>query len=152
MSNCCSNHATKTVGEVCPKCGESCKSVEHKTLYHQVRFPENNELSSDKYYFCPAKECPVGYFASTGHIIPKQYLRTYQEIEDNKLCYCFDINAEHYLSALNVNNADTIKNFVIQKTKMGDCACDVKNPSGQCCLAKFKHLEKEFATNAEWTL
>ncbi len=136
MSNCCSNHATKIITGICPKCGVSCKSVENKTLYHQVRFPENTRLSLDKYYFCPSKECSIGYFSSTGQIIPKSFLRTYQEIEDDKLCYCFDIN----VAALTAENVETIKNFVIQKTKSGDCACDVKNPSGQCCLAKFKSL------------
>ena len=140
MSSCCANHATKIITGICPQCGESCKSVDNKTLYHQVKFPENTQLSSDKYYFCASKECPVGYFSGTDHIIPKQQLRTYQEIEGDKLCYCFDINANHYLSALTANHAEIIKNFVIQKTKSGDCACEVKNPSGQCCLAKFKTL------------
>jgi hypothetical protein len=140
MSNCCSNHATKIVGETCPKCKTACKSVELKTLYHQVRFPENTTLGSDKYYFCSSKECSIGYFSSSGQIIPKSYLRTYQEIKNDKLCYCFDIDAAHYLSALNANDADALKNFVIEKTKSGDCACEVKNPSGQCCLAKFKTL------------
>lgn len=140
MSNCCSNHTTKIITGICQKCGVSCKSVENKTLLHQIKFPENTRLSLDKYYFCLSKECSVGYFSSIGQIIPKQSLRTYQEIEDDKLCYCFDINADHYLSALTANNADAIKNFVIQKTKSEDCACDVKNPSGQCCLAKFKAL------------
>lgn len=138
MSDCCSNHSTKITTETCPKCGESCKSVEHKTLYHQVMFPENQAVFQDKYYFCPAKECPVGYFSSAEQIIPKQSLRTYQEIEGDKLCYCFDISANQYSSDLKANNAETIKNFVIQKTKSGDCACEIKNPSGQCCLAKFK--------------
>ncbi|MDP2903400.1 MAG: hypothetical protein Q8N96_09885 [Methylovulum sp.] len=142
MSSCCSNHATKIITGMCPQCGESCKSVEHKTLYHQVKFPENQAVFQETYYFCPAKDCSVGYFSSTGHIIAKQSLRTYQEIEDDKLCYCFDINTEQYLSALTANNAEPIKNFVIQKTKSGDCACEIKNPSGQCCLANFKMLEK----------
>jgi hypothetical protein len=127
---------------MCPSCGLSCKRVEHRTLYHQVRFPENSRLGSGTYFFCLSKECAVGYFLNTGHIILKQHLRTYQEIGDDKLCYCFDINTEHYLSALNANNADVIKNFVIQGTKSGDCACDIKNPSGQCCLAKFRFLEQ----------
>lgn len=140
MSNCCSNHATKIITGICPKCGVSCKSVENKTLFHQIKFPENQAEFQEKYYFCPTKECHVGYFSSTDDIIPKQSLRTYHEIEADKLCYCFDVNTEQYLSALKANNADVIKNFVIQKTKSGDCACDVKNPSGQCCLAKFKTL------------
>lgn len=136
MSNCCSIHAIKTGGEICPKCGESCKSVEHKTLYHQLKFPENQVVFEDKYYFCTAKNCTVGYFSISNHIIPKSFLRTHEEIEGNKLCYCFDIN----VAALTADNVEAIKNFVIQKTKSGDCACDVKNPSGQCCLAKFKAL------------
>ncbi len=142
MSSCCSDHATKIITGSCPKCGVFCKSIDNKTLYHQVKFPENQAAFQGKYYFCPSKECTVGYFSSTGHAIPKQHLRTYQEFKDDKLCYCFDINASYYLSALTANNADVIKNFVIQKTKSGDCACDVRNPSGQCCLAKFKILEK----------
>jgi hypothetical protein len=141
MSNCCSNYSAKITTATCPKCGVFCKRVENKTLYHQVKFPENSALSADKYYFCPSKECTVGYFSGNGHIISKQHLRTYQEIKDDKLCYCFDINADHYLSVLHTNNADAIKNFVIQRTKSGDCACDIKNPSGQCCLAKFKISE-----------
>lgn len=128
MSSCCSNHAAKIITGICPKCGVSCKSVENKTLYHQIKFPENQVAFQEKYYFCPAEECSVGYFSSTNHIIPKQFLRTYQEIEDDKLCYCFDIKTEQYLSALKANNAETIKNFVIQKTKSGECACEVKKP------------------------
>lgn len=142
MSDCCSNQSPKIVAKVCPKCGISCKNVEHKTLFHQVKFPENQAAFQEKYYFCPTKECSVGYFSSTDDIILKQSLRTYQEIEEDKLCYCFDINTEQYLSALKANNAETIKNFVFQKTKSGVCACEIKNPSGQCCLTKFKMLEK----------
>jgi len=142
MSDCCSNHITKIITGICPKCGMSCKSVENKTLYHQVKFPENQIILEESYYFCVSKNCPVGYFSSTDNIIPKHSLRTYQEIEDDKLCYCFDINTKQYLSALKANNADKIKNFVIQKTKSGDCACEVKNPSGQCCLAKFRNLTR----------
>ena len=56
MSNCCSTHTTKAIGEICPTCGVSCKSVEHKTLYHQVKFPEHQAAFEEKYYFCPARE------------------------------------------------------------------------------------------------
>ena len=32
----------------------------------------------------------------------------------------------------------------MQRTKAGECACEIRNPSGQCCLANFKHLEYEW--------
>ncbi len=35
----------------------------------------------------------------------------------------------------------------MQRTKAGECACEIRNPSGQCCLANFKRLENEQHTN-----
>lgn len=142
MSDCCPNTSAKTK-QICPECGSACNSVSMSTLYHQVRFLENQALITDSYYFCPAKTCSVGYFSNTGSTVPKQHLRTYQEIQNDKLCYCFDIDANQYLSALKAHCVEPIKDFVIQRTKAGDCACETRNPSGQCCLANFKRLENE---------
>jgi hypothetical protein len=142
MLNCCSSSSSKITAQACPQCGATCKSVEMRTLYHQVRFPENQEITTDTYYFCSSTDCSIGYFSIAGACVPKLHLRTYQEIQKDKLCYCFDIDADLYLLALRTNNADSIKDFVIQRTKSGECACELRNPSGQCCLAKFKHFEK----------
>ena len=144
MSHCCSGSHSKPVTQACPQCDTACKSVEMPTLYHQVRFPENQDMISDTYYFCPTKDCLIGYFSIARNSVHKQHLRTYQNIQKDTLCYCFDIDATDYLTALSANHAETITNFVIQRTKLGECACEIRNPSGQCCLAKFKHLEKEY--------
>ena len=144
MSNCCSSSPSKSITQACPQCGTVCKSVEMRTLYHQVRFPENQGITPDTYYFCSAKECSIGYFSIAGNCVPKLHLRTYQEIHEDKLCYCFDIEADFYRSALRADNAASIKDFVIERTKSGECACELRNPSGQCCLVKFKHFEKEY--------
>lgn len=143
MSDCCcpTQPSTKTQ-QICPECGSTCKSVGMPTLYHQVRFPENQALIAEAYYFCPSKTCSVGYFSSMGCYIPKAWLRSYQDLQNDALCYCFDIDAEQYLSALNAHRAEPIKNFVMQRTKAKECACEIRNPSGQCCLANFKALEK----------
>jgi hypothetical protein len=121
-----------------------------RTIYHQLRFPENQSIASGSYYFCTDKTCSVGYFSLGGRVIPKQHLRSYKEIENDKLCYCFDIDATPYISALKDKTAGPIKNFVIQKTKSGDCACDIRNPAGQCCLANFKQLEKEYTMTPDF--
>jgi hypothetical protein len=142
MSHCCSGSNTKPATQACPQCDTACKSVEMRTLYHQVRFPENQGVPSDAYYFCTSKKCSTGYFSIAGNSVPKQHLRTHQDIQNDTLCYCFDIDAADYLTALSTNNAEAIKNFVMQRTKSNECACELRNPSGQCCLAKFKHIEK----------
>ena len=145
MSECCSNSPSKITEQDCPQCGISCKSVGIKTLYHQVRFPENQAINSDRYYFCPVKTCAVGYFSTAGSMIPKQQLRSAQNIQEDTLCYCFDISEAQYRFALQANTAESIKHFVIEQTRSGTCACEIRNPSGQCCLAKFKRVEKEIA-------
>lgn len=145
MSNCCS---TNQLPRACPQCDTAGKNVKMLTLYHQVRFPENQEIPTDTYYFCPNKECPTAYFSSAGINIPKQHLRTHQDIQNDKLCYCFDIDEADFQTALTANNAEILKNFVMQRTKSGECACELRNPSGQCCLVNFKHLEKEHRLTA----
>ena len=141
MSDCCWPNTIAKTRQICPECGSTCKSVGMPTLYHQVRFPNNQSLITDSYYFCPAKTCSVGYFSSAGNTIPKQHLRSYQAIQNDALCYCFDIDANQYLLAIKAHRAEPIKEFVMQRTKAGECACEVRNPSGQCCLANFKRLE-----------
>jgi Zinc binding domain len=141
MTDCCASNPPKAAIQPCPECGTACKCVEMRTIYHQVKFPVNQEIISDSYYFCLSRDCATAYFSVAGNTIPKRQLTTYQEIQNDKLCYCFDIDTADYLTALSTNKAE-IKNFVIQRTKSGECACELKNPSGQCCLAKFKHLDK----------
>lgn len=142
MSDCCNPQTPSKTTQTCPECGSVCKSVGMPTLYHQVRFPENQGLVADTYHFCAAKQCSIAYFSIDGQRIAKQHLRTCTEIQNDKLCYCFDIDAGQYLSAMRANQFAPIKDFVIQRTKVGECACEIRNPSGQCCLAHFKALEK----------
>ena len=141
--SCCDKSIEKPkIVALCPKCGLSCKAVAMRTLYHQVKFPENLKIVQDHYYFCRDKNCSIAYFSSSGQLIVKQDLRTLAEIENAKLCYCFDIDSADYTQALKSGSAEQIKAFVLQKTKAADCACAVQNPSGLCCLADFKRLEK----------
>lgn len=147
MADCCANTNPKALITLCPGCGTTCKSVEIQTLYHQVKFPENQGIISESYYFCPSKDCATAYFSVAGNSIPKRQLTSYQDIQQDKLCYCFDIDTDDYLAAINTHQAKATKNFVIQRTKSGECACNLRNPSGQCCLAKFKQLENDLTQN-----
>ena len=147
MSDCCSKPTQKT-SLACPQCKSDCKPVTMRTLYHQVRFPENQQIATGDYYYCSSIHCATAYFSNTGNSLSKSLLITQQALKNDMLCYCFDINSASYLSALQTHNADAIKNFVIARTKSAECACEIRNPSGQCCLAKFKQLEKEYAASS----
>ncbi|OQK16042.1 hypothetical protein AU255_13085 [Methyloprofundus sedimenti] len=150
MSDCCAKKSETTHSYACPECHQFGKSISLKTLYHNVRFPENQQILADSYFYCANKSCAVAYFSISGKILAQYLLSSAQAqaIEADKLCYCFDISAAQYRSALKDNIAERVKNFVIEQTKTGLCACEIRNPSGQCCLAKFKQIDKKVTGNA----
>ncbi len=150
MSDCGVKKSVTSYSYACPECHQLGNRVSLKTLYHNVRFPENQQILLASYFYCADKRCAVAYFSITGKILARHLLISAQaeSIEADKLCYCFDISAAQYRSALKENKAERAKNFVIGQTKTGLCACEVRNPSGQCCLAIFKQIDKEVASNA----
>jgi len=112
-----------------------------KTLWHQVLFPYNRDLVEDHFDFCADRDCTTGYFSSSIRI-PKSQMRVFQPGRQAMLCHCFDIAEAVYRAAMADGKAAAIKAFVIQQTKAGLCACEARNPSGRCCLAAFRQIEK----------
>ncbi len=138
MSDCCSNNAnnnTASKKQGCPVNGNICKEVSIKTILHHIKKPWAWEQKLQAYYFCDDPDCDVVYFAQDNSIIKASELRTKVGIkEKNKqslLCYCFAV------SYADATRHPEIKQFVSDKTRVGECACEVRNPSGKCCLQNF---------------
>lgn len=138
MSACCSGHGER---RDCPVCGQRCWPVSRQTMLHQVQFPNNQHLLEDDYAFCANWNCTAGYF-SISSVILKLQLRAFQPGQQAMLCYCFDITESVYCSALQDGSSESIKGFVVQQTKEDLCGCELRNPSGRCCLASFRRIEK----------
>jgi len=88
-----------------------------------------------RYFFCEDPACDVVYFGDDGSTLSKSRLRTRVGVKegagDSLLCYCFGVSYADYRS----NPA--VKDYVIAQTKAGLCSCDIRNPSGRCCLKDF---------------
>jgi hypothetical protein len=146
MSNCC-HKTSKQTSLACPNCGALSQLVSLQTVLHQVKFPQNRQLKTEPYYFCATLDCFIGYFSVVDQIT-QQNLIANSPIKINLLCYCFDISIDDYQSALVNHTSKIIKDFVTDNTKKGRCACEIKNPSGRCCLTQFKQLEDSKKTLA----
>ncbi|MGR9116907.1 MAG: putative iron-sulfur cluster-binding metallochaperone [Gammaproteobacteria bacterium] len=148
MTRCCEDKPSRNDRQDCPACGTSSRSVELITVLHHVKFPSNQQLEDNDcdYYYCPNRYCDIGYFSTKGSI-PKSQLCAYEKIHSGFLCYCFDISEDQYRSAMISGNSESIKNFVISKTRSGQCACTIKNPSGQCCVSAFKAITNNPSTS-----
>lgn len=137
MSSCCKTPAENIAHQNCPECGIACLSVAMKTIWHQVQYPDNQYIPVGDYAYCANPKCLVAYFSLLKRI-PKSNLNVFKGGQDAMLCYCFDISTGAYQCAIQTNESVAIKAFVVQQTKAGICACDIKNPSGRCCLGDFK--------------
>lgn len=138
MSECCS--PSDNLNRIprkhrCPVNGKEYTEVSSRTIVHHIKEPWKLENKEQGYYFCDDPECDVVYFGQDDSIIGKQNLRTTvgvkQNTEESLVCYCFGVNRQEAAT----NSA--AKAFVLKNTKNDTCACEIRNPSGRCCLKDF---------------
>jgi hypothetical protein len=97
------------------------------------------------YHFCTTPDCLIVYFSCDG----SQYFTTDQlrELVFQKasadpaalVCYCF----RYTRKAIQHANASTRAQIVADITAgvhAGQCACDIRNPQGSCCLGNVRRL------------
>ena len=138
MADCCSStHATSVIPRKhrCPVCDKENIEVSVTTIIHHIKEPWRWQGKKQGYYFCEDPECDVVYFAQDDSLINKNELRTVVGIKEKSVnapvCYCFGVSAKE------ANENPEVKAFVLQKTKEHICACEIRNPSGRCCLKDF---------------
>src|SRR6266849_5051655 len=125
MSDCCSGNA-KSAGApavmACPANGARSKRVDALTVKSLVRkLPLR--MPNTQYYFCDASDCELVYFALDTEAPRFRREDIWDEI------------------------GSTGKSTVAERTKAeveaGLCACEVKNPSGKCCLGDVTRAAKD---------
>lgn len=144
MSDCCSSSSCSSNSRPkkyrCPVNGKAYPAVSSTTIKHHIAKPWRWKQKDQVYYFCSDPECEVVYFGEDDSIIKKSGLRTSVGIKENSpealICYCFGVTQHDA-----VNNPE-IREFVLQETKDKNCACEIRNPSGKCCLKDFPKPKK----------
>lgn len=141
MSNCCGGSTKIDKKAMCPECQGEYKLVPLDTVLHQLASPHNQSIKEQSFYFCSSPECNIVYFGSAGDCYSVEQVRSpigQKQTEPSRLiCYCFDISAQAAADDLDENGASNIKEFVKAQTQAKRCACDIRNPSGKCCLVDF---------------
>jgi hypothetical protein len=136
----------------CPECGKTAKPVQGQTVkallsvsLHKVRDVE--------YLFCRTQTCPVVYFSSDGEqtLTAEQVReRVYQkepDADDVWVCYCF----RHTVGQVRAASPETraaIVDDINAGINAGQCACDLRNPQGSCCLGNVRESIKRLNKSA----
>ena len=131
---------------VCPVCGERGKPVEGQTVKSLLAISLRAVRECD-HYFCPTRSCTVVYYSGDGQdvfVTSQVRERVYQkapDADDVLVCYCF----QYSVGALRSADAETRRRLVADINagiQVGQCACDLRNPQGNCCLGNVLALSK----------
>lgn len=127
---------------VCPGCGERGRQVALLTIQAQVAI-SLRELGPSPYHFCATPGCAVVYFATGSPPILRDQVRerVFQKepAPDVLVCHCF----RYSLGALQRSDAagrGAILADIVAGTRQGQCACELRNPQGSCCLGNVRML------------
>lgn len=146
MSKCCSVKPTNRPAVMpCPVSGRRSKQVDSLTVRSLVRqLPLGTP--STAYYFCDDPACDVVYFPSNAEAPLFQradlWVRVGVKEKDDPIpvCYCFGFTREDIWDEITKTGRSTIAERIKAEVKAGNCACELKNPSGKCCLGNVARI------------
>ncbi len=151
MSDCCSVDAktgTAPLVMVCPANGARSKQVDMLTVKSLVRrLPPG--MPNTQYYFCDSSECEVVYFPLDTHapLFRRGDLNVRVGAKETEepipVCYCFGFTRSDIENEVAETRSSTIAEQIKTEVKAGNCACEMKNPSGKCCLGDVTRAAKD---------
>lgn len=149
MSDCCTVPNLKapvSSGEHCPTCGAKGKAVDTQTVKSFLAL-SLDVLGPTDYRFCRSADCPVVYFADGGQTFHETDLRerVHQKApqeDDVFVCYCFRHTPGGIRAELIETGASTVVERTTAGVQAGQCACDIRNPQGSCCLGNVRAVVK----------
>lgn len=143
MSECCSVKPSSIPPAVmsCPACSSRSKKVDAITVKSLVRRLPFGMVPA-QYYFCEAPACDVVYFPSNpdaptfrrGDLLVRVGLK--EKHDPIPVCYCFGVARRDITDEIRETGKSTMADRIKAEVKSGNCACEVKNPSGKCCLGE----------------
>ncbi len=155
MDDCCAVPTTPAKGEadrlpileqggrsLCPTCGRAGRKIERLTVKSLLARPLD-VLRPGDYFFCETADCPTVYYHAEGQCFSEADLRerVYQKHPQDDtilVCYCF----QHTLGAIRREalggGGSRIVEAVTAGVQAGQCACEVRNPQGRCCLGNVR--------------
>lgn len=132
----------------CPECAKTGRPVQGQTVKALLAVTLR-EVRDGEYLFCRTQTCPVVYFSPDGKqtfTVEQVRERVYQkepDAEDVFVCYCFRHTVGDVRAASPESRA-AIVDDINTGINAGQCACDLRNPQGSCCLGNVRHLARQF--------
>ena len=131
----------------CPRCKQKGKAVQGQTVKALLSVSLRS-IQDTEHYFCRTQSCPVVYYSADGvstFTTSQVRERVYQKepnSDDVFVCYCFKHTAGEIRNASPETYAWIIED-INTGIRANQCACDLRNPQGSCCLGNVRGLRKQ---------
>lgn len=140
MQDCCATPPTASEGECCPISGQKGRRVPWRTVaaLTVVELPARQD-----FWICLDPECDVVYFGRNGIVITGDALHVEPGFKAGQknptVCYCFNVR-ESDLCGDCPEQRNAVLQMIQDRIREQSCACEVRNPTGKCCLGEVKRL------------
>jgi len=126
----------------CPNCKIRGSKVQKDTMMHHVK--DISRISRANYFYCHTPECDTIYYGDgeifTDFMINKEIGFKKASSPQSAICFCYNyLKTELY-------EPSVMKKINIRIENYGQ-RCDLRSPSGECCLKYIKKIQKENALN-----
>lgn len=156
--NCCSTNngvesceissAENAKDAVCPSCKQKGKPVDALTVKAMLSVPLT-QLRNVPYLFCKTEHCPVVYYSADGeqgfseNALREKVYQKHTEDEEAFVCFCFRHTPAGIRKEIETTGKSTAVDAITAGIKAGQCACEVRNPEGSCCLGNVRQAVKK---------
>lgn len=131
----------------CPVSGGPGQPVGWKTVAALVTGPVP---SRQAFWLCREPGCQVVYFTGDGgDLLAVDDLRVLPGFKagGDLLCYCFLVGRSDLEREVATFGSSRAADSIAAAVKAGNCACDLRNPSGKCCLPEIRRAAAAGSTN-----
>lgn len=131
----------------CPECNQNGKVVQYQTVKALLSVSLRS-IQSKEYYFCRTESCSVVYYTSdrsstfTTSQLRERVYQKWPGADGVFVCYCFRHTAADIRSATPEVRVSMI-NDINAGIQANQCACDLRNPQGSCCLGNVRGLIRQ---------
>jgi hypothetical protein len=135
----------------CPTNQQIGKPVDLLALKALLALPLT-QLPSAEYYFCQAADCPTVYYSADGIFtfdeadLRERVFQKHPNDDDVLVCYCFRHSIGSIRKELEETSTSTVITAITAGIQAGQCACDIRNPQGSCCLGNVRAVVQRLKT------
>ncbi len=148
--DCCSSGVSRseeTLQNACGGCGEIGRTVACRTVVHHVKSEKLSSVVDEEYKFCSSPNCAVVYYTASGQTFMVDDVRepvtSKTEGDARPLCYCFGFSEGFARQEIARTGESSVSKQVSRFIKEKLCACEIRNPSGMCCLGEVNKTIKQ---------